>query len=65
MNDQGTDSGRSKARFKSGRLFFVSSQGWYLEAREGIQGPFLEMPEALASRAQLKEQSLLKRAVVW
>ena len=65
MNDQSTDSGRSKARFNSDRLFFVSSQGWYLEAREGIQGPFREMAEALAWLTQLKEQSPLKRAEVW
>jgi hypothetical protein len=61
------DKGKSpiKTRFNRSRYFFVASEGWYLEAREGIQGPFVEMAEAIARLTQLKEQTPLRRVEVW
>lgn len=55
----------NQARFSGSRYFFIANQGWYLEAREGIQGPFPNRGDAEAKLAQLKEASPIGRTEIW
>ena len=65
MDVQVTDRGVPKARFNSSRFFHVVGEGWYLEAREGPQGPFNERGSALVRLEQIMEQPAQPRTALW
>ena len=62
---QTSDPDTRKATFDRDRFFYVMSEGWFFEAREGVTGPFGEKESALATLSQIKEESPQPRADVW
>ena len=37
---------KSRQRFSLSRYLHIVGKGWYIEAREGLRGPFLRLCEA-------------------
>lgn len=52
-------------RFNTDRFFHVMGEGWFFEAREGINGPFGDKESALATLTAMIEQSPRPRAELW
>ncbi|MCK4951729.1 MAG: hypothetical protein KAS48_07910 [Gammaproteobacteria bacterium] len=52
-------------KFRRDRYFNVSGDGWYLEIREGIKGPFITRESAEKFLKSLKRKAPLRRVRLW
>jgi len=52
-------------KFKRHRYFNVAGDGWYLEVREGIKGPFVSRESAEKFLNSLKRNAPLRRVRLW
>jgi len=68
MNDEFGDSSeeaRLRRTFRSDRFFNVVGEGWYVETRIGIKGPFLTKHLAERFLELLKQRTKWRREQVW
>ena len=52
-------------KFKRHRYFHIAGDGWYLEVREGIKGPFVSRESAEGYLTSLKRRAPLRRVRLW